>query len=370
MSRLDEAGLEEALQSVHRAGMPGLFAEVRDGEQQWRGAAGVADLDTGRPVTPELRHRVGSITKTFTAAAVLQQVEQRRIGLDTPIAHYLPQLVPGRRGEQITVRMLLGHTSGLAEYLPYAYPSLRAFPRLAETTPDSLEDNRFTRFDSAELIRLGVEAPAVGTPGGRPGVYSNTNYLLLCHLLEQVTGVGVEEYITSNVIKPAGLADTELPSGTRIAGPHAKAYESWFGMFDPPRDFSVYDMSWVGPSASLISTVADLNRFYTRLLAGDVVNRSSLEQMQQTGPVISFEGTTIGYGLGLHKRETAGHGTFWGHDGTAWGAGAVSMTRADGGRQFSVAVNLMRPNRLDASGRPQPHPIDQAMANLERLAMD
>ncbi len=134
-NRLDDGELNAALQAVHRAGMPGVFAEVRDGDQVWRGAAGVADVGTGRPVTPDMRHRVGSITKTFTAAAVLQQVESGQIGLDTPIGHYLPRLVPGERGNAITVRMLINHTSGLAEYLPYAYPSLKAFPSLADTTP-------------------------------------------------------------------------------------------------------------------------------------------------------------------------------------------------------------------------------------------
>src|SRR5215831_14327527 len=79
---LDAAELDAAIDKVHRAGMPGVFAEVRDGDQVWRGAAGVADVSTGRPVTPEMRHRVGSISKTFTAAAVLQQVENGRIGLD------------------------------------------------------------------------------------------------------------------------------------------------------------------------------------------------------------------------------------------------------------------------------------------------
>ncbi|MGW3917560.1 serine hydrolase, partial [Streptomyces sp. NPDC005070] len=63
---LDTAALEAAVESVHRAGVPGLFAEVRDGDRVWRGAAGVADLTTGSPVTADMRHRVGSITKTFT----------------------------------------------------------------------------------------------------------------------------------------------------------------------------------------------------------------------------------------------------------------------------------------------------------------
>jgi D-alanyl-D-alanine carboxypeptidase len=366
---LDPAELKTAIDKVHRAGMPGVFAEVRDGDQVWRGAAGVADVSTGSPVTPDMQHRVGSITKTFTAAAVLQQVESGQIGLDTPIGHYLPQLVPGERGNTITVRMLINHTSGLAEYLPYAYASLKALPSLADTTPESLDDNRFRRFHPTELIEMGVRAPAVATPGGTPGIYSNTNYQLLCQLLEHVTGTTAEKCITQNVIERAGLRDTELPAGPHISGPHSQMYEAWFGMIDPPRDYSVYDMSWVGPAASLISTVADLNRFYGLLLAGEIVNPSSLAEMQRTVPVISHEGKKITYGLGLHKMEVPGHGTFWGHDGTVWGGGAVSMTRADGKRQMSVAVNLIRWNKLDSSGKPQHHPIDDALAALYQLAM-
>lgn len=366
---LDQTELTTAIDKVHRAGMPGVFAEVRDGDQVWRGAAGVADVNTGRPVTPDMRHRVGSIAKTFTAAAVLQQVECGQIRLDMPIGHYLPRLVPGERGNTITVRMLINHTSGLADYLPYAYPSLKAFPSLADTTPESLDDNRFTRFHPTELIEMGVTAPAAGAPGGTPGRYSNTNYQLLCQLLERVTGATAEQCITQNVIERAGLRDTELPAGPHVSGPHSQMYEAWFGMIDPPRDYSVYDVSWVGPAASLISTVADLDRFYGLLLAGEIVDRSSLAQMQHTVPVISFEGKKIDYGLGLHKMEVPGHGTFWGHDGTVWGAGAMSMTRADGKRRMSVAVNLMRWNKLDSSGKPQHHPIDDALQALYQLAM-
>ena len=296
-------------------------------------------------------------------------MESGQIGLDTPIGHYLPGLVPGERGDTITVRMLINHTSGLAEYLPYAYPSFKAFPSLADTTPKSLDDNRFTRFHPTELIEMGVTAPAVGRPGGTPGVYSNTNYQLLGQLLELVTGDTAEKCIAQNVLERAGLGDTELPAGPHVSGPHSQMYEAWFGMIDPPRDYSVYDMSWVGPAASLISTVADLNRFYGLLLAGEIVNGSSLAQMQRTVPVVSFEGKRIDYGLGLHKMEVPGHGAFWGHDGTVWGAGAMTMTRADGKRQMSVAVNFIRWNKLDSSGKPQHHPIDDALPAFYRLAM-
>ncbi len=90
---------------------------------------------------------------------MLRQVEAGAVGLDAPVSRYLPGLVPGERGDAITVRMLLNHTSGLAEYLPYAYPSLKAFPALDRTGPESLEELRFTRFDPVELIGMGVAAP-------------------------------------------------------------------------------------------------------------------------------------------------------------------------------------------------------------------
>ncbi|PWG15414.1 hydrolase [Streptomyces sp. V2] len=364
---LDSAELDAALDAVHRAGVPGVFAEVRDGDQVWRGAAGVADVETGRPVTPDLRHRVGSTTKTFTAAAVLQQVEHGTIDLDAPVGRYLPKLVPGERGDAITVRMLINHTSGLAEYLPYAYPSLSPYPVLADTSPRSLDDHRFTRFDPLDLIEMGVTAPAVCAPGGAPGVYSNTNYLLLGQLLEHVTGVTAEVYITQHVIGRAGLRDTGFPAGPHIEGPHSQLYESWFGMIDPPRDYSVFDMSWVGPSASLISTLSDVNRFYAKLLAGEIVSQESLAEMRRTVPIVSQEGKVIEYGLGLYPTEVPG-ATYWGHGGTVWGGGTLAMTRADGGRQLAVAVNLQRWNRLDTSGRPQPHAIDGALGELLRAA--
>ncbi len=368
-TRLDPAQLKSAVDGVHRAGVPGVYAEVRDAGRTWRGASGVADVTTGRPVTPDMRQRVGSVTKTFTAVAVMQQVERGRIRLDAPIGGYLPHLVPGERGEKITVRMLLNNTSGIADYLPYAFPSLQGFPSLPDVSPQSLDDNRFRQFRPAELIEMGLTAPPVGEPGASPGVYSNTNYLLLGQLLEQVTGTTAERYIARNVIERAGLRHTGFPAGPRIEGPHPRMYEAFYGLIDPPRDYSVYNMSWVGPSAALVSTMEDLNRFYGKLLDGELVSRASLAQMQRTLPVRALDGTTIEYGLGLHKVAIPGCGVFWGHDGSAWGAGTLSLIRADGQRQMSLAVNLQRWNTPDSSGRPQPHPIDGALSTLRRQAL-
>jgi D-alanyl-D-alanine carboxypeptidase len=99
------------------------------------------------------------------------------------------------------------------------------FPSLADTTPESLEDNRFRRFHPTESIEMGVTAPAADMPGSIPGVYSNTNYQLLSQFLELVTGPTAEKCITENVIERAGLRDTELPAGSDVSGPHSQMYE-------------------------------------------------------------------------------------------------------------------------------------------------
>ncbi|MCX4982637.1 serine hydrolase [Streptomyces sp. NBC_00572] len=362
-ARVDPAKLRSAMDGVHRAGVPGVFGEVRDAGRTWRGASGVADLATGRPVDPGMRQRIASVTKTFTAAAVMQQVERGRIELDAPVGDYLPDLVPGERGRRITVRMLLNNTSGIPDYVPYAFPSLQ------ENSPTSLDDNRFREFRPAELIALGLAAPPTGEPGGPVGVYSNTNWLLLGQLLERVTGTTAERYITRHVIERAGLRHTGFPDGPRIDGPHPRMYEAMFGLLDPPRDYSVYNMSWTGTGAGLVATMEDLNRFYAELLGGRIVGRASLAEMQRTIPVRALDGTMINYGLGLHKVVVPGCGTFWGHDGSVWGAGTISLIRADGRRQMSIAVNLQRWNERDSEGIPQPHPIDGALRTLYGRAL-
>lgn len=366
-SSLDPAALQAALDGLHEAGMPGVFAEVGAGDDVWQGAAGVADTETGRPVTPDMRHRVGSITKTFTAAAVLQQVEQGRVGLDAPIGEQLPDLVPGERGRRVTVRMLLNHTSGFAEYIPYAFPSIQGAPW--DVSARSLDEFRFRACDPAELIALGLAAPSPAEPGGTPGVYSNTNYLLLGLLLAKVTGAPAEEYIAEHVIARAGLRHTAFPTGPRVEGPHPRMYEGLWGTLEPPRDYSVYDMSWDMAGAGLVSTVADLNRFYGKLLAGEVVGAAALAEIRRTVPVVALDGSTIEYGLGLEKLTIPGCGTFWGNRGTVWGAGAMSFTREDGARRMSAAINLMRWSKPDASGQPQPHPIDGAIKVLYQRAL-
>ncbi|USA04766.1 beta-lactamase family protein [Streptomyces lydicamycinicus] len=344
-SGIDRAALKATLNAFHHAGMYGAYSAVRDGAEEWQGASGVADVDTGRPTTPQMRHRIGSITKTFTAVAVLQEVSKGHIELDAPIGRYLSGLVPGERGRAITVRMLLNHTSGIGDYAGAIFPSA-----------DSIEGNRFRQFDPRELARLGLKAEPLGKPG-QAHHYSNTNFVLAGLLLQKITGKSPEAYITEHVIRKAGLRHTYFPRSAYLTGPHAKMYEAAYGGFNPPRDFSVYNGSWAGTAGSLVSTMADLNRFYRALLGGELLAPAQLRQMKTTVPI---EGSPFRYGLGLFTRHLP-CGEFWGHNGLVLGAMTWSMSSADGKRQMSLGFNLTRYQKLDGNGVPQTGPIDAAM---------
>ncbi|MFG6192397.1 serine hydrolase domain-containing protein [Nonomuraea sp. JJY05] len=352
---LDRQALRKSLDAVHEAGMYGIYSQVRDQGQTWQGASGVADVDTRRPVRPDMVHRVGSITKTFVSVALLQQVERGALDLDAPIGRYLPDLVPGDRGRRITVRMLLNHTSHIGDYI------VPAFPSLLEGSAKSLDDNRFRTFTPKELVGLGLAAAPTGEPGATPGSYSNANYILAGLLLEKVTGTDAERYITRNVFRKAGLRHTSFPRTPFIPGPHSKAYESFFGLIDPPRDYSVYNMSWGWTAGAVVSTMDDLNRFYRALLRGELVGAAQVAEMQKTVRVLVGR-ASIDYGLGLYSLDLP-CGRFWGHDGGVFGMITQSLSSPDGNRQLSFGMNRAKYQQLDENGEIVPSPIDYALGD-------
>ncbi|MEV6735754.1 serine hydrolase domain-containing protein [Streptomyces sp. NPDC051104] len=354
--------MADALEAIHTAGMYGAYAAVRDGDTTWRGAAGVADRDTGRPVTPDMEQRIGSISKSMTAVALLQQVAAGRLDLDAPVSRYLPGLVPGQRGDRITVRMLLNHTSGIGDYVLYAFPSLQTL------STSSLDENRFRHVDPRELVRMGVQAPPTGAPGEKWS-YSNTNYVIAGLLLGKLTGENPERYITRNVIRRAGLRHTYFPVSPRITGPHPKLYESFYGLIDPPRDYSVYDMSWAGTAGAVVSTMADLDRFYRQLLTGRLLPAAELAQMETAVPMTDAQGNVTGhYGLGLIRFDW-GCGTFWGHSGAVFGAETWAISSPDGRRQMALAYNLSKYDKLGPDGTVTPSPIDDAINTFAAKAL-
>ncbi|MFE9929721.1 serine hydrolase domain-containing protein [Streptomyces sp. NPDC005533] len=356
----DRAQLQRRLNAIHEAGIYGVYSAVRDGRARFDGAAGLADVSAGLPARPDLRHRVGSVTKTFTAVAVLQQSAKGRVGLDRPVGDYVPELLPGERGRKVTVRMLLNHTSGIDDYVADAFPSLRT------GTTHSLDDHRFRTVRPAELIGYGVGRPQLFEPG-TGWAYANTNYVLLGEVLRKVTGQDPERLITQDVIRPMGLRDTYFPGADPyIRGPHARMYENFLGLIDPPRDYSTYNMTWAGTAGALVSTPQDLNTFYRALLSGDLLPRRQLDEMRTTIDVKDETGAVaLRYGLGIYSLDTP-CGPAWGHDGAVWGAGTWALSSPDGARQFAIGYNLMKYQRLSEDGTVLlPHPADAALIDYK-----
>ena len=318
--------LQGLLEAEHAAGMPGVYAQVRDGRRTYDLAAGVADVDTGRPARPWLRHRVGSITKTFVATTVLQLVGERRIRLDAPIGRYLPDVVPGAIGRQVTVRMLLNHTSGIGNYTDQVVG-----------TPEAVIYASTHTFTKRQLVRIGLALPTTNAPGERWS-YSNTNYIILGLLIEKVTGHRYGTEVEQRILRPLKLRHTYLPGNDPyIRGPHAGAYIP--GPDGTLYDFVDFNMSWASSAGELVSTMADLNTFYRALLAGRLLKPALLRQMQTTVPFFADMPEVGGYGLGLYWLATP-CGPQWGHNGGVAGHTTDSYHSIDGRRQVSVGQTL------------------------------
>ncbi|MEH1127948.1 serine hydrolase domain-containing protein [Micromonospora sp. CPCC 206061] len=331
--------MRRALAAVHAAGAPGAFAEVRDGGRTWTGATGIANLTNAAPTRPHMRHRVGSITKTFVATTILQLVGERRLGLDDPVGTLLPDLVTGEVGQRVTVRMLLNHTSGIGNYTNELFNSLAA-----------VESARTTTYAPEELVAIALAMPRTNEPGAAYS-YSNSNYILAGLIIQRLTGNDPAAEITRRILRPLRLTDTYFPgTDPTIRGPHAGAYFASFGV----RDVSTFNMSWAGMAGELISTTEDLNDFYRALFGGRVLSPALLTQMRTTVPFDPAAPEAGGYGLGVYSVATP-CGPLWGHDGGVIGHITMSLHLPDLGRQATYAQNFSHYQITE-----ELHPIDAA----------
>ncbi|QLY27703.1 serine hydrolase domain-containing protein [Nocardia huaxiensis] len=303
--------------------VPGAQLVLRDGERNRLVASGVGDIATGAGFPDNAQFRIASNTKTFVAVVVLQLVGEGRVELDAPIERYLPGVVrgPGGDGNAITVRQLLQHTSGIPDYLPMLELESVAALRQWKTADD--------------LIALGLGEQAQYRPGER-AVYSNTNYLLAGKLVEQVTGAPVGVEVTRRILMPLQLVDTYwpvFPAENTIRGPHAQAYHEFGGN---RVDVTDIDPGWGLSDGAMVSTSADLSRFYAALVSGAVLGPDQLAEMRKTVPSGDFRRSEE-FGLGLFHWVTSCGADAWGHGGTMHGSFVYGG--ATTGRSVTVSMN-------------------------------
>jgi CubicO group peptidase (beta-lactamase class C family) len=282
-----------AAEAIRERVAPGLSIAIgRGGRVELASGYGLAKVQRRVAVRPASIFRIGSLTKQFTAAAIMQLVEQRRLGLDdrvAPLVIELPGLDPS-----ITIRQLLNHTSGIADYT-----ALDAFARL-----------RGRALTHAELLAMIAATPRDFAPGEQ-WRYSNSGYYLLGLILERVTGSPYAEYMKAHLFEPLGLRSTaycDEDAGDDASAPlRAAGYHSEPG--GTVRAADVISMKTPFAAGALCSTADDLVRWTQALVDGRVVNAESFALM--TAPTRLPNGSELPVGFGLAVGQRVGQRTIF-----------------------------------------------------------
>lgn len=275
-----------------------LLAREETGTRYIRAGQGIARAD---------HFRAGSMTKTFIATVVLQLAAEGQLSLSDTVERYLPGLVrgAGNDGRALTLRALLTHTSGLYDFTAVTKGALPV--------------------TSLQAVRIALTHP----PAARGGFsYSNTNYVLLGLVVEQVTGRSYAAETERRVIAPLGLTGTSFPgSRTSLPSPHGRAYAT------DGTDVTELDPRVAGAAGELVTTLADLDRFYAALLGGRLLPPRWLREMLDTR---AAHGS---YGMGLFPVKLRCGTVVWGHSGRISGSYVRSAATVDGRRVMTFRVN-------------------------------
>lgn len=352
------AELEAVLRGVVAAadGIPGALLTIRTPAFSWSGAAGRRALPDGPPLQAGDEFRIASVTKIFTAAAILRLVEQGRLGLDDPIDRHLAadelKLLRADRYDtaRITVRHLLEHSSGIHDFATDA----RFLAAVAE--------NPARRWTRREQLALAVAAGQPYGPPGRQSRYSDTGYILLGAIIERISGAALADAMPALLrFEALGLARTRFE-------PEAK------GLVDPiPADrahqyMGTTDVTILNPSfdlfggGGLLSTTGDLATFLDALFANHVFDRpATLQRMLTVSPGVQPDRDGSVFALGI-ERITANGGTCWRHLGF-WGTqvvhcpvpgvtAAYTVNAAGGPAAAAIAaIGKLLQADIDAAGR-------------------
>ncbi|KWU57404.1 D-alanyl-D-alanine carboxypeptidase [Bacillus mycoides] len=323
----DRTAVKQAIRDTLQLGFPGIIAKTSEGGKTWGYAAGVADLSTKKPMKTNFRFRIGSVTKTFIATVLLQLAGENRLNLDDSIEKWLPGIIQGNGydAKQITIRQMLNHTSGIADYGRAKEADFTHAKRL---------------YTAEELVKIGLSMPPDFAPG-KGWSYSNTGYVLLGILIEKVTGNSYAEEIENRIIEPLELSNTFLPGNSSVipGTKHARGYEGYDGASEL-KDITYFNPSIGSSAGEMISTADDLNKFFSYLLSGKLMKERQLKQMLTTVPTGRAE---IGrYGLGIYETKLQSGVQIWGHSGDFPGFSTFAGGTLGGKHTLAVSLNSMR----------------------------
>lgn len=278
---------DKLVQETYRPDGPGVAVQVvRDGKVLYRKAFGMANLELGVPMSPDNVFRIGSVTKQFTAAAILQLMEQGKLSLQDDLTKFIPDYPT--HGKKITVEHLLTHTSGIASYT-----------EMKQWTPEVQRKD----FTPTELIDFFKNEPMDFEPGTKWN-YSNSGYILLGYIIEKVSGQSYADYISEHIFKPLGMLHSCYGNVEPLIKGRASGYsQNGSGYENAP----YLSMTQPYAAGSLASTVEDLCIWTQALHSGKVIKPESLKKA--ITPCILPDGTNTHYGFGLQTGNLLGSPT-------------------------------------------------------------
>jgi CubicO group peptidase (beta-lactamase class C family) len=276
---------------IKAAGLQGSVLLVKSGKVLLSKGYGLANIELDVPNKPETKFRLGSITKQFTAAAILQLQEKGKLRVDDPISKYI-QGTPAT-WSSVTIQHLLTHTSGIPSYTDEA--GYQAHMREQVGTP-------------LDFIKRFRDRPLDFTPGEKFH-YDNSGYFLLGVIIEQVSGVRYEDYLRKNIFEPLRMAATGYDWPAAILKDRASGYSKGDGGKKINADF--LEMGQPYAAGSLYSTVLDLYQWDRALYTTKVLSAQSLQAAFTPNPYDWAAGIKYGYGWGIaqvHGHKAVGHG--------------------------------------------------------------
>jgi D-alanyl-D-alanine carboxypeptidase len=278
-----EAQMDSLLAPAYPADGPGAAViVVRDGVTIFRKGYGLANVELGVPIRPEMSFRLGSITKQFTAAAILVLAEQGRLSLDDEITRFLPDY-PKKSGK-ITIRHLLTHTSGVANYTDLA----------------GFELHQREDYTREQLIDSFRNEPLLFAPGTR-FEYDNSGYVLLGAIIEKTSGATYERFLKEKIFDPLGMSHTGDVRNETIFPGRVCGYAKKNGVLTHAEYVSMTQHLAAG---SLVSSVDDLAKWDAALYTDKLLKPGSIQQMFT--PYRLANGESTGYGLGWAITDEAG----------------------------------------------------------------
>lgn len=269
------AELESIVQEAYSADAPGAAViVVLKGKTLYRGARGLANIELGVPLRPDSVFRIGSITKQFTAAAILLLAEEGKLSLSDPITKFLPDYPV--QGHFVTLQHLLSHTSGIANYTD--------LPEWAPTTRNDVSVQ--------QLIDVFKNKPFDFAPGEH-WKYDNSGYILLGAIIEEISGQSYPEFLRTHLFEPLGMKSSSYENLAKITPRRVAGYmrdkSGW-------RNADYLSMSQPYAAGALISTVDDLARWDAAIEHGELLKPASWQRACSS--FVLNDGTPTRYGAG------------------------------------------------------------------------